>query len=794
MKNITINNLYLHNLKGINVTIPKHQFVAVTGVSGSGKSSLVMDTLFAESEKRYMDLLKSAQSFHIKKVKNVVYDSIKGLCPVIGVEERKYTNKNPRSIIGTQTKMYKYLRILYTMLGNVETGEKITDGNYKKLLNFNSQEGMCLNCLGRGYTKEFSWKKIVPSSKMTLSEICSPDWVFDSFYGELEHFYERYGCSMGDFWEDMKEEVKTIFLEGDKKTANDQYQGVIPFLTELMENGKPGQRMHAMHKADLKTCSACHGKRLSPEGLKIKIKGLDIFEAGNLSMVELKEFLMEIQKEFTRDPVSQDAIQVLLQYIESFQAFGMGYVSIFRNVATLSGGEYQRLMIISHIFYKMNSVIYIFDEPSQGLHALEKKQLASQLRALVEYGNTVIVIEHDQSIVEAADYIIDMGPFAGKYGGQIVYKGAYSGLLACEESVTGQYFSGKRSLKKAVEKEIQNNNPAILIKNACTNNLKNLTVSIPLGHIVGVAGVSGSGKSTLIQSVLVPALQKNFMSEREDSVQEEFLEQLLSEQEQECKIEGMEYIEGYSIISQAPLHRNKKSIVLTFTGIWDEVLALFSSSEKAIRAGLKKSDFSMNGGGGCPLCKGSGLLIEEIGDVQYSFVCPECKGNRYRRELLVYKVKEKSIVELLDMEVEEGICFFDGQDKIVSVLKQLKEFGLGHLKMGQSLDTLSGGEGQRLKLTVEFITRKREKWLYLFDEPTAGLSSYDREIIMDMIRKLNEKGNSVLLIEHDLNCLRLCDYILELGQGGGKQGGNLIASGSPAQIRRTKDSLIGRLL
>ncbi len=795
MKEITIKNLYLHNLKGVNVKIPKNQLIAVTGVSGSGKSSLIFDTLLSESEKRYMDLLNKTQTFNKKKAVNIVYDSIKGLCPVIGVEQKKHANQSPRSIIGTQTKMYDYLKILYTMLGTIEGEGKKPEGNYKKLLNFNSKEGMCLKCLGRGYTKEFTWNKIVPDSKMTLSEICSPNWVFDSFSEELYRFSTCFGYSLDTPWSYMEEEEKKIFLEGYQKTVKEQYQGVIPFLTELMENGKPGQRMHAMHKTELKTCTSCHGKRLGPEGLRLKIKGLNIAEAGNLSMLDLRAFLMQIQQEFTLDKASKEAVEVLLQYITSFQAFGMDYVSIFRNITTLSGGEYQRLMIISHIFYKMNSILYVFDEPSQGLHALEKKQLAEQLRKLVEYGNTVIVVEHDKSIIELADYIIDIGPRAGEYGGRIVYEGDYYGLLMCEESITGQFLLGKRSfLPETVEKEIRDDTPFILLKNACANNLKNITVRIPLGRIVGVAGVSGSGKSTLIQNILVPILERDLSEEKGKTMQEDFQEPVLPEEMQVCEAEGIEQIKGYSIISQAPLHRNKKSIVLTFVGIWDEILTLFSSCKEAADAGLKKSDFSMNGGGACPLCKGSGQIVEGIGDIEYFFDCPECKGKRYNKAILEYKVHNKSIVELLDMEVEQGISFFEGHENIVNVLSQLNKIGLGYLKMGQPLNSLSGGEGQRLKLAVELISQKRENWLYLFDEPTAGLSSYDRAKFMETVIKLNNQRNSIILIEHDLNCLRFCDFILELGEGGGSKGGNLIASGSPEQLRNIKSSLIGKLL
>jgi excinuclease ABC A subunit len=546
----------------------------------------------------------------------------------------------------------------------------------------------------------------------------------------------------------------------------------------------------------------------------VLLNGKHIGELGKMTIYELQEILEALLKKETFAPLGKNLLKEILCKTNNLIKSRLGYLSLYREMPTLSGGEIQRLFLNSHLDSKMDSLIYILDEPTVGLHESEKAELLKSINDLKELGNTVIVVEHDRNVIEMAEHIIDIGPKAGIEGGRVMYQGDLKGLLQCKESITGQYLSGKvampvRTIKQNLlidkpahnKKSLDEATPCLTIRHAKTNNLKGVTVSFPLGVLVGIAGVSGSGKSSLISDTLIPLLRGYFHDQWEnggtdieeneiDGEDESTLVETISD-----RLEGVEHISGYAEVAQAPIGRNMNSNPVSYVGIWDKIRKLFAQQPEAIQQELSAGHFSFNSKGACSVCGGSGReTIWLGGNLKIDTTCKECHGKRFNDEALSVRYKGKNIFEILEMSVSEAVAFFEDSQGIISTLTVMERIGMGYIKLGQPTPTLSGGEAQRIKLAKEIGRRRKGNILYVLDEPTTGLSLYDTAKLIQLLDELVAKGNSVIVIEHDPVVLSACDCIIELGPGGGAEGGRLIAEGSPQALEENLKSVTGRYL
>ncbi|WP_234124223.1 excinuclease ABC subunit UvrA [Clostridium hydrogenum] len=782
MKEIKIHGARAHNLKNINVCIPKNKLVVVSGVSGSGKSSLAFDIVFEEGRKQYLKALGILNEIDNESK----FDSIEGLGPTIAVQQNILRQSNPRSTVGSRTGIINMLALLYAGEGQIicsSCGTPVdnklickTCGNEEERLkpsyfSYNSSEGMCMKCSGRGAYFEIKLEKLVPDKETTLEQVFYSAKVTQGFMKLLRKRFQEY--FLMPFWK-LPEEVRNEVVYGQYENGKRSYCLIRAFQSRY-DKGEDLAGNYTMTD-----CSACHGFRVGEEARRVFLNGKHIGELGKMTISELQNFLEAFLKQRTLTQFGENLLKDILAKTNHLIKFRLGHLSLYREMSTLSGGEIQRLFLNSHLESKLNSLIYVLDEPTAGLHEAEKLETLKAIKELKELGNTVIIVEHDKNAIKMAEHIIDIGPKAGNFGGQLVYQGNLEGLLKAKESITGQYLSGKISMpKRKTYQNIKNDKErkSLTIRNANTNNLNNVTVTVPLGAMVGIAGKSGCGKSSLISDTLLPLIRSYFNSGRTD------------------RLEGMEHIAGYAEISQAPIGKNMNSTPASYIGILDKIRILLASEGEAVKRKFTAGHFSFNSKGACAKCGGSGFeKIWLTSNLSINKICTECQGKRFNTEALSIKYRYKNIYDILEMTVSEAVKFFQDNLSIVKALEVLEKIGMGYIKLGQPAPTLSGGEAQRIKLAKELSKRRKGNILYVLDEPTTGLSLYDTAKLIELLDELIEKENSVIVIEHNIEVLKNCDWIVELGPEGGQNGGYIIAEGSPKALKENSKSITGRYL
>ncbi len=923
-----------HNLKGIDVDIPRDSFTVLTGVSGSGKSSLAFDTIYAEGQRRYMESLSSYARQFLGQMEKPDVDSIEGLSPAISIDQ-KSTNRNPRSTVGTVTEIYDYMRLLYARVGIVhcpkcgreirkQSVDQIVDqimglpertrfqvlapvvrgrkGEHVKVLesakksgyvrvrvdgiiyelseeikleknkkhnieividrlsvkegiekrltesvesalaladglvmidiidgemlnfsqsfacpdcgisveemeprsfSFNNPFGACPECFGLGYKMEFDIDLIIPDKRLSIDEgaIAAMGWQSSTEEGSftraiLKALAEEYNFSLSTPYKDYPAEIKNILVNGtDGHTVKVHYRGqrgvgVYDIAFEgLIRNMQKRYRETASDsmKQEYETfmkitpCEVCKGQRLKATSLAVTVGGINIFRMTDMSIVKLKAFLDNL----VLSPVQQTIGEQILKEIKARLGFlvnvGLEYLTLSRATGTLSGGEAQRIRLATQIGSGLVGVAYILDEPSIGLHQRDNDKLLSALMKLRDLGNTLIVVEHDEDTMRAADYIVDIGPAAGEHGGEVIATGTAEEIMKNENSITGAYLSGRRKI--LVPEERRKPTGYLTIKGARQNNLKNIDVDIPLGIFTCVTGVSGSGKSSLVNEILYKRLARDLNRARTIPGEHD-------------DIIGIEKLDKVIAIDQSPIGRTPRSNPATYTGAFDLIRDLFASTSDAKARGYSKGRFSFNvKGGRCEACGGDGIIKIEMHFLPDVYVpCEVCGGKRYNRETLEVKYKGKSIYDVLNMTVEEAVKFFENVPSIRRKIETMNEVGLSYIRLGQPSTELSGGEAQRIKLATELSRRGTGKTIYILDEPTTGLHFADVHKLVDILRRLSDSGNTVVVIEHNLDVIKTADYLIDIGPEGGEGGGTVIAKGTTEEGARNKKSYTGQFV
>ncbi len=804
MKQIVINGARIHNLKNITVTIPKDKLVVVTGVSGSGKSSLVFDIIFEEGKKQYLQSIGMLPGI----TEEDKFDQITGIGPTVAVQQAIIRQSNPRSMVGTKTKLLAYLSLLYAREGHIACSscgttvgrDLVCDrcGNIEERMeantfSANSPTGMCLQCEGRGVHFELVIEKLIPEEDMTLVQVLANSGVLSSFRHLLKGRLKSYQNT--PFWE-MPAEAREHILYGVALEYPFRRRSLSLFsrLRYLMSKGHDVNGLMVM-----KPCSQCQGYRVGEEARRVTLGQKHIGQVGHMTIVELHAFLEGLPDQESLTIMGHNLIKEIRRKTDYLIQAGLGHLTPYRQMPTLSGGEIQRIFLTSHLDSKMDSLIYVLDEPTAGLHEIEKGDLLEQIAALKSLGNTVIVVEHDSNTIKRADHLLEFGPLAGTDGGEIVYEGDYAGLLRLEQSLTGRYLSGRCALpSKAQYASITEETRWLTLHHAMTNNLKNVTARFPLGVLVGVAGVSGSGKSSLVSDTLIPLLDRHMADRREkkrrDAAEEEDYEILMPIPAAD-RLDGITHLAGYSQVSQAPIGRRQISNPATYVGIWGKIRKLFAKQPLAQQRGYSAGHFSFNAKGACPECKGRGHERFWLGGNSFvTNLCPRCSGRRYVDEILDVTYSGMNIVDVLNMSVADAAVLFNDIPSIQVMLGVLEQTGMGYITLGQPTSTLSGGEAQRIKLAKEIGRRRRGNILYVLDEPTTGLSLHDTVNLLRLLDTLVQRGNSVIVIEHDPTVLSYCDWLIELGPGGGHEGGEIIAQGSPLDLSRNPRSQTGPFL
>lgn len=794
MNHIEVKGARIHNLKNISVKIPKNQIIAITGVSGSGKSSLAFDILFEEGRRRYLQSIGLPTYFEKEKH----FDMLNGLSPTVAVEQRTSLYVNPRSTVGTKTGIYNLLRQFYVL-------ESKNNGTLKyRNFTFNEPTGWCPKCKGLGYIQEFHERKLIPDPTKNLLQICEAG---SAAFGSLKNFTiglaDAMNFDINTPYNQLPKKIQNIFLYGsDEKLKikwtsrrfdgvfDAKFEGVIPYLRRVLAKTSSAYRINKIEKEFMTkiTCPSCQGNRVKEQTRNALINGRHIGELSDMPFDELTDFLKKLDGSNIKTNEGKSIKNEIITRLEKTKLAGISYLSLNRSMRTLSGGEAQRLNLITHLNNGLDSLVFILDEPSMGMHEIEKNNLMTLLKEINNLGNSVIIVEHDRNIISKSDQIIDLGPGAGRFGGMIVFQGTVDEIKKDKNSITGKYLSGKYqiSTKKGSEKrKLGKSTKFLVMRNVSTNNLKKLEVKIPLGCMVGVAGVSGCGKSSLIGDTLVPLLREHF-SKNNDEIVEEFIQI----DEIKGKLSGWENISDCVVISQSPIGRVKTSIPISYIGIWDNIRRLFSKQVEAKKRKYDAGHFSFNSNkGGCPNCNGAGSTDLQISfSTKIDLPCEICNGSRYKSEILDVRYKGKNIHEILNMTVSESLDIFNDEPAILKYLKILDEIGMGYITLGQPVTTLSGGEAQRIKLAKELGKTRKSKTLYVLDEPTTGLHDYDVQKLLKILDRLVEQGNTVLIIEHNIDILSYVDYLIELGPEGGPKGGKIIATGSSEEVKMNEQS------
>lgn len=788
---INIKGACIHNLKGIDVAIPKQKLTVITGVSGSGKSSLAFDTLYEEGKRRY--LLFSGTQFMIDGVP--FFDSISGLSPTVAVEQRMVRQSNPRSTVGTKMKLTPMLAALFASYGTREA--EYDDGRPLDVAMFqkNSAKGMCVRCLGKGVAHVLDEDALFADQEQKIVNVACGLGRRSDTRRALEPFCEMYGIDMwNDRVGDLIGDQLQLLKYGDG--GESRFIGYIPLINMMVKGAAStsGRMTHLLTEAGMvrtRRCPKCKGTGLGEQASHTYYHGKTIAELEQMYIGDLYQFLSQIDEE--KNVLLKEIMDRLACMVE----VGLDHLALSRPLPTLSGGEIQRLFLAVYTVSQMDSIIFVFDEPTIGLHENEKENLIRMLRGLVDQGNTVVVVEHDANFIRAADHLIEIGPGAGSEGGCKVFEGTLEEFMKCENSKTAAYLRGelilgghqRRGTKEPVKKR------KLTIRHANIHNLKDVTAEIPLGVMVGIAGVSGSGKSSLILDTLVPLIKKklgnNCVIEEEDEV--------WSSGTGKAVLRGARPIKKCYVIGQMPIGRSRTSCPATYTGIFDRIRRLFADTDEARARGYRPGMFSRNSYGRCHKCSGDGVIHYHVGFGNFIDVdCEDCGGTGFVPEVMEIKLDGKNVCEVLEMSVDEAYDFFRGKDLVIGqVLEILKRVGMGYITLGQPTPTISGGESQRIKLAKELAKgnfSSMDGVLYILDEPTTGLSFSDEEKLLLLLKELVERGASIIVTEHDPFILSNCDYILEMGEGGGSAGGRLIAEGTPEQLKQNSASRIGPYL
>lgn len=928
---IVVRGARQHNLKNIDVDIPRDKLVVITGLSGSGKSSLAFDTIYAEGQRRYVESLSAYARQFLGQMDKPDVDYIEGLSPAVSIDQ-KTTSKNPRSTVGTVTEIYDYLRLLFARVGQPhcpDCGRAITrqtidqmvdqvldlpertrfqvlapivrgrKGEHKKILadlhkqgfvrvridgeirelgtdieleknkkhtievvvdriivregirkrladslelalglagglaiiqlvdedrelvfsqnlacpdcgfsleelsprlfSFNSPYGACSYCTGLGFRLEVDPELVIPDRSKSLAEGAIAPWSRSyNYYPQLlGAVAKKYGFSTEVPLSQLSDEALQIVLygskepvrvhyvnmHGQKRIFDTVYEGVIPNLERrLQETQSEGARRELEAYMSSRPCPHCRGARLRPEALAVLVGGLNIAEVTALSVGEAYQFFTDLKLGERDRAIARQVLKEIKERLRFLLNVGLEYLTLDRAAGTLSGGEAQRIRLATQIGSGLVGVLYVLDEPSIGLHQRDNQRLIETLKQLRDLGNTLIVVEHDRETIEAADYIIDIGPRAGEEGGYLVAAGTLEEIKACPASITGDYLSGRRKIAVPQSRRGPNGN-WLVIRGAREHNLKNIDVAIPLGVFTCVTGVSGSGKSTLINDILHRALAQRLHGARQAPGDHD-------------GIEGVEYLDKIIAIDQSPIGRTPRSNPATYTGVFDNIREVYAQTPEARVRGYKPGRFSFNvKGGRCEACRGDGIIKIEMHFLPDVYVpCEVCKGKRYNRETLEVNYKGKSIADVLDMTVSEALQFFKNIPRISRKLQTLYDVGLGYMRLGQPATTLSGGEAQRVKLATELSRRSNGKTLYLLDEPTTGLHFADISRLLDVLGRLVDAGDTVVVIEHNLDVIKMADYIIDLGPEGGEGGGRIVAQGTPEEVAQVPESYTGQYL
>ena len=932
VEKIVIKGARQHNLKNINLTIPRNKLVVITGLSGSGKSSLAFDTIYAEGQRRYVESLSAYARQFLGLMEKPDVDVIEGLSPAISIEQ-KTSVRNPRSTVGTVTEIHDYMRLLFTHIGDPycwkcnqpikrQTVQQIVDtilkfkngvkmhilapiirgkkGQHKSILknikkdgflrirvdgevmsvdekiilnknqkhsleividrlilksesfdrltesvelalkisggllivnvlpdkeyifsehfacpdceismeqlvprmfSFNSPYGACIKCDGLGAHMEIDPDLVVPDKTKSLIQgaiVPLGEQPRGNWYGSiLKSLSQHIGFNFTTPWIKLDPKVREVLLFGTgdqqfKMQYNSQrwsgtykggWEGTIPNLMRRYTQTKSGGTREWIEQfMSMRKCPDCKGARLKKESLAVQVGGFNIGQISSLSIKQIQSFFKSINLTSTQNDIASQILKEIEQRLDFLVNVGLDYLSLDRSASTLSGGESQRIRLATQIGSQLMGVLYILDEPSIGLHPRDNNRLLNMLKTLRDIGNSILVVEHDQETIESADYVIDLGPGAGRFGGEVAFAGTPKELLKAEESPTGKYLSGKREIKIPRTRSTKKSKKLSLI-GASGNNLKNINVDFPIGRFIAVTGVSGSGKSTLINETLYPALMKELNRARSYPLTYE-------------TINGAEFLDKVIDIDQKPIGRTPRSNPATYTGLFTDIRDLFSMLPESKVRGYKPGRFSFNvKGGRCESCQGDGIIKIEMNFLPDVYVvCEVCNGKRYNRETLEIKYRTKSIADILEMSVLDALEFFNKIPKVKRKLKTLCDVGLGYILLGQQATTLSGGEAQRIKLATELSKVSTSKTLYILDEPTTGLHFEDINMLLVVLQRLVDRGNTVIVIEHNLDVIKTADWIIDLGPEGGDSGGQVICIGTPQSVANDNKSETGKFL
>lgn len=933
-ENIEVQGARVHNLKNIDVTIPREKLVVITGLSGSGKSSLAFDTIYAEGQRRYIETFSAYARQFLGGLERPDVDKIDGLSPVIAIEQ-KTTSRSPRSTVGTITEIYDFLRLLFARAGEAHsynTGERMVSysdgqiidlimasyrdkrinvlapvvrsrkGHYRELFeqiakqgfvkvrvdgqitdlvkgmkldrykthdieividrlkvsdqpefqkrlaesintamysgdnvlmvleegqdipryfsrdlmcpstgisypmpepntfSFNSPKGMCPDCSGLGHVHQVNLDKIVPDRNISIKAgglaplgEYKNSWAFK----QLETIAKRYNFELGDPISKIPEEAMEIILFGGKESFGVDsrtlgvkreykidYEGISNFIrTQFEESESTSIKRWAKDYMDKVKCPGCQGTRLRKESLYFRMEDKNIAELAQMDITELSGFFKKLDAvlEGDRKKIAEEILKEINARIGFLLDVGLDYLSLDRGSKSLSGGEAQRIRLATQIGSQLVGVLYILDEPSIGLHQRDNDRLIQSLESLRDLGNSVIVVEHDRDMIERADHVIDIGPKAGRHGGQIISQGSPAQLRK-QRTTTAKYLSGELEIPLP-ERRRKGNGKKIVLSGCTGNNLKDITVEFPLGMLIGVTGVSGSGKSTLVNETLYPIMNAHYFNGVKKPMPYK-------------KISGLQHLDKVIDINQTPIGRTPRSNPATYTGVFSEIRALFAKTTEASIRGYKPGRFSFNvAGGRCETCQGGGLKVIEMNFLPDVYVeCETCNGKRFNRETLEIRYKGKSIADVLEMTINEAVDFFENIPKIHSKLKTIKDVGLGYISLGQQSTTLSGGEAQRVKLATELSKRDTGNTFYILDEPTTGLHFEDIRVLLEVLDRLVEKGNTILVIEHNMDVIKMMDHIIDIGYEGGRAGGMVVSKGTPEEVAKDKKSHTAKYL